>query len=101
MRIDEMTAAEFDKLVYPFLDDETKAQVDALDPGDRAYFWAYVKETLPMEWEREYLNEMEQKIIRALKKLPPKGLDEAVAMPFAHAESQLKPGSWFTRSCIQ
>lgn len=93
-----MTVAEFESRYYRFLDDETRAKVDALDPGDRAYLWAYLKETLPAQMGRELLHEMERQVIEGMGGVM---RDEASAKPFSHAEGRLRPGAWFSRTCIQ
>lgn len=95
----DMSVAEFEAKYHHFLDDETKAKIDALDVGDRAYFWAYLKETIVEHIGHEMLREMERMVIEG--GVRPFGIDELAPKPFEYAEDSIRPGKWFARSCIQ
>lgn len=86
-----------------YLDDEAIENLKNLDEGDRAYFWAYLVETIPRELDKAILKRMEQGIMRGLS-TGAIGLaernDEAEALPFKYAEGRLRPSAWFGRSYI-
>lgn len=86
-----------------FLDDEAIENYRNLDEGDRAYFWAYISETIPRELDKAILKRMEQGIVRGLS-TGAVGLaernEEAEALPFKYAEGRLRPSAWFGRSYI-
>lgn len=84
-----MTGDEFRDAYERYLDDETKAKLDALDEPDKAYFWAYLAEVLPTRIAKEELGAMERDIGRRVE------AEEPVARPFLHAEQSVKPSGWF------
>lgn len=96
----DMSVSEFEAKYHHYLDDETKAKIDALDVGDRAYFWAYLKETIAEHIGREMLREMERMVIDGGVR-PLSSPDKLAPKPFEYAEDSIRPGKWFARSCIQ
>lgn len=54
---------ESKRLYWPFLDDDDRAKVEALDVPDQAYFWTYLYYELPRQIGRTVLKEMERDVI--------------------------------------
>ena len=71
--------------------------VDALDPGDAAYFWSRLYYDVQEKMDHAILYGMEDRAKRNIH-----GLSEQMsATPFKDAESSIKAGSWFGRSQVQ
>lgn len=96
-----LTAAEAERRYSPYVDTETLAVVNALDEGDKAYFWTYLAETIPPRLAKSILREMERNIAEGIRSGAISRPDELEARPFKFAEDRMRPGSWFRQSFIQ
>lgn len=73
-----------------FLDDEMRAQVEALDVGDQAYFWTYLWYVMPSMLEGSLVREAEKRIAVAAKRA-----QNPSPTPFRDAEGSIHASSWF------
>ena len=80
-----------------WLNDDDLAKVDAMDPGDAAYFWTKLFYTVKERMDHAILYGMEERAKRCLR-----GLSEPTsATPFKDAESSISASSWFGRTRVR
>lgn len=92
-----MNVVEESKRLYmPFLDDEYRARVEALDVPDQVYFWTYLYYELPREINRTIIKEMEKDVIdgRALMR-PVIKASVRRAKTLDDLWDSTRPHSWF------
>lgn len=94
--IDVVEASKW--LYADYLQPEDLAEVEAMDPGDAAYFWAKLYYDVQGRMDRAILYGMEDRARRNLSKLVRQ--EEMSPTPFRDAEDAVSAHSWFVRNLI-
>lgn len=82
------------RALWPYLDDEDRRKVEAMDAPDQAYFWTLLWYQVRSDLERSALDSLEGAIRKNIRDTGLKPLPES-ATPFRDAEDMISVHSWF------